>query len=68
MAPQEARGLEITEDDAKQLGVKNPSRMVKNHLIRFLKRSNLASDYRVTWRRMENGNTYVGVVYEPPTK
>jgi hypothetical protein len=65
MAPQDRAGLEISEDDAKQLGVKNAGRVVRDHITRFLKRSNLLADYRVTWRSMANGNTYVGVVHEP---
>jgi hypothetical protein len=66
MRAQEWVGMEVTESDAKQLGVKNAGRLVKDHLTRFLKRSNLLSDYRVTWRLLANGNPYVGVVFEPP--
>jgi hypothetical protein len=66
MAPQQIIGLELTEADAKEFGVKNVGRLVKDHLTRFLKRNNLLADYRVTWRTLANGDTYVGVVYEPP--
>jgi hypothetical protein len=65
MKPQEMVGMELTEADANQLGVKNAGRLVKDHLTRFLKRSNLLADYWVTWRTLENGNPYVGVVFEP---
>lgn len=64
--PMEIRGLELTEADARQLEVKNVGRLVRDHLNRFLKRSGLASEYRVMWRTMANGNTYVGVSFEPP--
>jgi hypothetical protein len=64
---QEQVGVEITEDDADQLGVKNAARFVKDHLHRFLRKNNLATDYRVTARALENGNILVAAVFEPPT-
>jgi hypothetical protein len=65
MKPQEILGLELTAADAEAFGVKNVGRLVKDHLTRFLRRSNLLAEYRVTWRTLENGNPYVGVVHEP---
>jgi hypothetical protein len=65
MKPQEIQGLELTESDAREFEVKNVGRFVKDHLTRFLKNANLMSEYRVTWRTLANGNSYVGVVYEP---
>jgi hypothetical protein len=68
MKPMEARGLELTEPDAKQLKVKSvrhAGRMVRDHLNRWLKRSGLSTDYWVEWRTMANGNQYAGVVHEP---
>jgi hypothetical protein len=66
LKPQEQAGMEITEADAKALGVKNARRLVKDHLTRFLKGSGLASDYWIISYLQENGNPYVGVVFEPP--
>lgn len=66
MKPMEIEGLEITEADGKEFEVKNPGRFVRDTLNRFLHKSGLETDYRVMWRAMANGNTYVGVVFEPP--
>jgi hypothetical protein len=65
MKPQEILGLELTEEDAREFEVKNVGRFVRDHLTRFLKKANLLSEYRVTWRTLANGNAYVGIAYEP---
>jgi hypothetical protein len=49
---QEQAGLYINEvDDGRRLGAKNPARMVRDTLIRFLKENKLEGSYSITCRR-----------------
>jgi hypothetical protein len=51
MKPGEDAGLYIHEtEDGMRLGAKNPARMVRDHLNRLLKDSELENSYRITCR------------------
>lgn len=67
LKPMQYAGVFINEaTDGKRLKTKNPSRLVRDHLRRFLKELNLESDYRVIARQTADPGVWaVGVVLEP---
>lgn len=67
MKPFEQAGLYInTTEDGKRLGTKDPARLVRDHLRRTLKGTNLEPDFDITCRKTaEPGVWGVWVTYEP---
>lgn len=67
MKPSEQAGVYIDQaEDGKRLGAKNPARLVRDHLRRLLKETNLEPDFVITCRQTaEPGVWGVWVTYEP---
>lgn len=67
LKPMQYAGVFVNEsNDAKRLGTKNPARLVRDHLRRFLKELKLEADYQIIARQTaEPGVWAVGVILEP---
>lgn len=67
LKPMQYAGVFIDQAvDGKRFGVKNPARMVRDHLRRFLKGLKLEADYQVICRQTNQPGVWsVGVLYEP---
>lgn len=66
MKPMEQAGLFVDPSDGKRLKTKHPARLVRDHLRRTLKETNLEADFVLTCRQTaEPGVWGVWVTYEP---
>lgn len=67
LKPLQYAGVFVDESvDGKRLKTKNPARLVRDHLRRFLKELHLEADYRVIARQTADPGVWaVGVVLEP---
>lgn len=67
LKPMQYAGVYIHEsEDGKRLKAKNPARLVRDHLRKFLRELKLEADYRVIARQTADPGVWaVGVILEP---